>query len=380
MKGMTHFLNALFLPKDTFQALQAVGRPPVPLQKGQPLPVAGSAQQPTHCIVSGGTEQQRAKVLACSLTNITAPVVVLTNHPHLAEMLGCPMTAADPLVGKSISDAARLLTEAANHLGYATAEWAFQLTRTLKTLQELNGELSLFDFAQTDCVELSAKSFAAGDDWSAEVHCTSAARELERFHLALDSRTIPQHGRSVVQLLRTAHTTVVPVRTTAQAALLLQDLMDAARQRSWDDGIETMVVLDLGGALNSCQLQILYDESISSIVLDEDLPSRQDLFKVAARGLTAGAFFAHQAGAQALSEFAGRCKRPQVTTTTSSGSSESEWGGGPMGLFGNITTTRGSSTATVLVDEPLIKVQDIHSLPAGVFYYYHAGSFRRCQF
>ena len=51
-----------------------------------------------------------------------------------------------------------------------------------------------------------------------------------------------------------------------------------------------------------------------------------------------------------------------------------------MGLFGNTTTTRGSSTATVLVDEPLIQVQDIHSLPAGVFYYYHNGGFRRCRF
>ena len=379
MKGMTRFLNALFLPKDTFQSLQSVGQPPVPLQKGQLLPVSGSTKQTTHCIVSGGTEQERAHVLACTLANSTAPAVVLTNHPHLAGMLGCPMAAADPLAGKSISDAARLLTEAANHLGYATAEWAFQLTRTLKTLQELNGELRLFDFAQTDCAELSAKAFAAGDDWSAEAHCTSAARELERLHLALDSSTIPQHGRSAVQLLRTAHTTVVPVRTAAQAAILLQDFVDAARQRSWE-GAETMVVVDLGGALNRRQLEILHDESISSLVLDEDLPSRQELFQAAARGLTAGAFFAHQAGAQALSEFAGRCKRPQVTTTTSTGSSESEWGGGPMGLFGNITTTRGSSTATVLVDEPLIQVQDIHSLPAGVFYYYHNGGFRRCRF
>ena len=379
MKGMTRFLNALFLPKDTFQALQSVGQPPAPVQQGRLLPVAGSALQTTHCIISGGTERERAKVLACTLTGSTAPAVVLTTHPGLAGMLGCRMAAADPLAGKNASEAAQLLMAAADQLGYATAEWAFQLTRTLKTLQELHGALTLYDFVRTDCAELSAQAFAAGDDWSAEAHCTSAARELERFHLALDSRTIRQQGHSAAQMLRAAHTTVLSVRTPAQAALLLQDVLDAAQQRRWE-GTETLVVLDLGGALNCRQLEMLHDDGVSSLVVDEDLPSRRELFQAAARGLTAGAFFAHQAGAQPLSDFAGQCKKVQVTTTTSSGSSESEWGGGPMGLFGNTTTTRGSSTATVLVDEPLIQVQDIHSLPAGVFYYYHNGGFRRCRF
>ena len=379
MKGMTRFLNALFLPKDTFQALQSASQPPAPASRGQLLPVAGSARQTTHCIVSGGTEQERARVLACTLANSTAPAVVLTTHPSLAGMLGCRMAAADPLAGKSASEAARLLMEAAEQLGYATAEWAFQLTRTLKTLQELHGALTLYDFVQTDCSELSAQAFAAGDDWAAEAHCTPAARELERFHLALDSRTIPQQGHSAAQMLQAAHTTVLPVRTPAQAALLLQDVLDASQQRRWE-GPETLVVLDLGGALNCRQLEMLHDDGVSSLVMDEDLPSRRELFQAAARGLTAGAFFAHQAGAQSLSDFAGQCKKVQVTTTTSSGSSESEWGGGPMGLFGNTTTTRGSSTATVLVDEPLIPARAIRSLPGGTFYYYAGGGFRRCRF
>ena len=70
MKEMTRFLNALFLPKATFQALYTAGQPPVPARQcGQLLP-ATKAWQTTHCIVSGGTEQERASVLRLSLIHI----------------------------------------------------------------------------------------------------------------------------------------------------------------------------------------------------------------------------------------------------------------------------------------------------------------------
>lgn len=379
MKEMTRFLNALFLPKATFQALYTAGQPPVPARQcGQLLP-ATKAWQTTHCIVSGGTEQERASVLRSALANDTTPAVVLTIHHGLAGMLGCRTAEADPLAGKTVTEAAALLQDAADQLGYATAEWAFQLSYTLETLQELYGRITLSDFVSTGSKALSVQAFEAGDDGAAEAQCTSAARELERFRLAL-ARWTPKQGSSAAQLLKAAPMTVLPVRNAAQAALLLQDVLDAAQQRIWNNDQKTLLVLDLGGALNRRQLELLHDQGVSSIVLDEDLPSRAELFQVAARGLTAGVFFAHQAGAQALSDFAGRCKKAQITTTTGDSCSESEWGGGPFGLLGNRTTTFSTSTASVLVDEPLIRPQSIRSLKEGTFYYYEGGRFRCCQF
>ena len=114
------------------------------------------------------------------------------------------------------------------------------------------------------------------------------------------------------------------------------------------------------------------------ILSDADLPAR-GIFSAACVGLTAGLFFNHQSGAAKLSEFFGTVKRPQVTTTANYGTADSEWGGGPFGIFGNTTVSSGTSTSTVLITEPRVTSAKISALPAGEAYLYNSGRLYRCH-
>lgn len=378
---LTDLLDAVFLDESTYKALQSAPQP-VPVTKGCQLPARGESQAYTHCIISGGSEHERYQALRQYTAHVDASVVVLTSDPNLAAALGtraqCLCSGYDPLCGKTNRQASILLQAAARDLKLDSSEMSFVLRQTLEALREDNGALSLENFLGVDCATLSQSRFISGDDAGAEVQTLAAARALDDFRDLL-ARNMRSSGPSK-PLNQLCEPLTVFLRSEAETMLAFEDLLWTLEERL-DAGLNTVVVLDgMCSYLTPKQLRQLYKEKQPTLICETDLPAMEEAFTAAVSGLSAAMFFRHESGAKALSDYAGTVKRAQITHSHSESLAESEWGGGPFGLFGNTTKNCAEGTATVLVEEPLIRPQQIHTLGNGEFYYYHEGKFARCHF
>ena len=377
---LTDLLDAVFLDESTYKALQSAPQP-VPVPKAHQLPARGESQAYTHCLVSGGSEQDRYQALHQYTAHADAPVVVLSSDRDLAKVLGVRAqrlcSGYDPLCGKTNRQASILLQAAARDLGLNGSEMSFVLRQTLEALREDNGTLSLEDFLDTDCASLCQSRFLSGDDAGAEAQTLAAARALDDFRDLL-ARNVRSSGPSKPLSQLCGPLTVLFLRS-AETALAFEDLLWTLEERL-DAGLNTAVVLDgMCSYLTPKQLRQLYKEKQPTLICETDLPAMGEAFTAAASGLSAAMFFRHESGAKALSDYAGTVKRAQITHSCSESSAESEWGGGPFGLFGNTTKSYTKGTAAVLVEEPLIRPEQIRTLGNAEFYYYQGGRFARCR-
>ena len=378
---LTDLLDAVFLDESTYKALQSAPQP-VPVTKGCQLPARGESQAYTHCIISGGSEHERYQALRQYTAHVDAPVVVLTSDPNLAAALGtraqCLCSGYDPLCGKTNRQASILLQAAARDLKLDSSEMSFVLRQTLEALREDNGALSLENFLGVDCATLSQSRFISGDDAGAEVQTLAAARALDDFRDLL-ARNMRSSGPSK-PLNQLCEPLTVFLRSEAETMLAFEDLLWTLEERL-DAGLNTVVVLDgMCSYLTPKQLRELYKEKQSTLICETDLPAMEDAFTAAASGLSAAMFFRHESGAKNLSNYAGSVKRAQISNSCGETSAESEWGGGPFGLFGNTTKSYTKGMSTVLVEEPLIRPEQIRNLGNREFYYYQRGRFIHCQF
>ena len=379
---LTDLLDAVFLDESTYKALQSAPQP-VPVPKACQLPAREESQAYTHCLVSGGSEQDRYQALHQYTAHADAPVVVLTSDFNLAKVLGVRAqrlcSGYDPLCGKTNRQASILLQAAARDLGLNGSEMSFVLRQTLEALREDNGALRLEDFLDTDCASLCQSRFLSGDDAGAEVQTLAAARALDDFRDLL-ARNVRSSGPSKPLSQLYGPLTILSLRSEAESMLAFEDLLWTLEERL-DAGLNTAVVLDgMCSYLTPKQLRQLYKEKQSTLICETDLPAMEEAFTAAASGLSAAMFFCHEGGAKALSDYAGTVKRAQITHSCSESSAESEWGGGPFGLFGNTTKSYTKGTAAVLVEEPVIRPYQIRTLGKGEFYYYQGGRFARCRF
>lgn len=379
---LTNLLDAVFLDESTYKALQSAPQP-VPEPRACQLSARGESQAYTHCIISGGSEHERYQALRQYTAHADAPVVVLTSDRDLAAALGmraqCLCSGYDPLCGKTNRQASILLQAVARDLGLNGSEMGFVLRQTLEALREDNGALSLEDFLDTDCASLCQKQFISGDDAGAEVQTLAASRALDDFRDLL-ARNI--HGSGPGKPLSQLYgpLTVLLLRNEAETILAFEDLLCTLEERL-DAGINTVVVLDgMCSYLTPKQLRQLYKEKQPTLICETDLPAMEEAFTAAVSGLSAAMFFRHESGAKNLSNYAGSVKRAQISNSYGETSAESEWGGGPFGLFGNTTKSYTKGMSNVLVEEPLIRPEQIRNLGNEEFYYYQRGRFLRCQF
>lgn len=379
---LTDLLDAVFLDESTYKALQSAPQP-VPEPRACQLSARGESQSYTHCIISGGSEHERYQALRQYTAHVDAPVVVLTSDPNLAAALGtraqCLCSGYDPLCGKTNRQASILLQAAARDLKLDSSEMSFVLRQTLEALREDNGALSLENFLGVDCATLSQSRFISGDDAGAEVQTLAAARALDDFRDLL-ARNMRSSGPSKPLNQLCEPLTVLLLRSETETVLAFEDLLWTLEERL-DAGLNTAVVLDgMCSYLTPKQLRELYKEKQSTLICETDLPAMEDAFTAAASGLSAAMFFRHESGAKNLSNYAGSVKRAQISNSCGETSAESEWGGGPFGLFGNTTKSYTKGMSTVLVEETLIRPEQIRNLGNREFYYYQRGRFIRCQF
>lgn len=385
MTTLRRFLDALFLDQQTYAALYSDPSVPTgPALPEQLLPLKGTAgtdsRDTARYMISGGKRSARVLALQRVLTEEPIPrTVVITADPRLANDLrvtGVQLGAGyDPILHKPPMLAAGILQKAALAAGYSIPEAGFAISASLNELQN-TGELSFERFVMNGCASLSSRAFQSGRTDAAAAQTVPGARQLDSYRQSF-IRNFPSSGsrpRSLQSLLTGTDPLVFYAPSAEEIFLVLEDLKGELRA-----GHVGAVVLDeVCSVLTQKALDELSLFFCPVILSDADLPAR-GIFSAACVGLTAGLFFNHQSGAAKLSEFFGTVKRPQVTTTANYGTADSEWGGGPFGIFGNTTVSSGTSTSTVLITEPRVTSAKISALPAGEAYLYNSGRLYRCH-
>lgn len=348
------------------------------------LPICQASDQPTRCIVSGGSYLDRVKALKHYLQVAKVPVVILTCHWDLGRILGVRPTwlcdRYDPLANKKGREASYLLRKTAELIGLRVDGMASVLENTIQAIRSHSeGGFQMNDFLTLSCAELGKRAFFAGDDETAGMQTLEAARQLDdlRIQLSQDVSLEDSESSSLEHLLEQADgynsPLVLLTSNPAQSAMYIQDLYWTMKRRSRKGKKTNGVLFDLA-TVSARQLEELYTYGNSStLFLNEDLPASQDLFRVAASGLTSGIFLRHVAGAEELSRFIGQIKRLQITETISHGRSKSEFGSGPFGIFGNTTRSSSRSEARSMAYEPIVTAHQLASLPDGEGYLWEQG-------